>query len=75
MSNSSTPSPLDVDLQTGKPPMLQAEVSGDAPSWAAENRDRLRAIVAGHGSILIRGLGLRDAAEVDAYLNFPWRYS
>ncbi len=66
MSISPTPSPLDVDLQSGKPPMLQAEVSGDAPSWSAENRDGLRAIVAEHGSILIRGLGLRDAAEVDA---------
>lgn len=66
MSNSSTASPLDVDLQPGKPPMLQAGASGDALSWATENRDGLRAIVAEHGSILIRGLGLGDATEVDA---------
>ena len=66
MSNSSTASPPDVDLQPGKPPMLQAEISGDAPSWADDNRDGLRATVAEHGSILIRGLGLRDAAGVDA---------
>lgn len=65
MSTSSTPSPLGVDLQSGKPPILQADVSGDAASWSAENRDALRATVAEHGSILIRGLGLRDAAEVD----------
>lgn len=66
MSNSSTASPLDVDLQPGKPPVLQAGASGDALSWATENRDGLRAIVAEHGSILIRGLGLGDATEVDA---------
>jgi alpha-ketoglutarate-dependent taurine dioxygenase len=45
--------------------MLLAE-AGDAPSWAAEHRDALRAMVAEHGSVLVRGLGLRDAAEVGA---------
>ena len=57
---------LDVDLQPGKPPMLRAEAPGDAPSWAAEHRDALRAVVAEHGSVLVRGLGLRDAAEIAA---------
>ena len=57
---------LDVDLQPGKPPMLRAEAPGDAPSWAAEHRDALRAVVAEHGSVLVRGLGLRDAAEIGA---------
>jgi alpha-ketoglutarate-dependent taurine dioxygenase len=66
MSSSSPGSLIDVDLQAGRPPMLQADTTGDAPSWAAEHRDALRAAVAQHGSVLVRGLGLRDAAEVGA---------
>jgi alpha-ketoglutarate-dependent taurine dioxygenase len=66
MSSSSAASLLDVDLQHGKPPMMRAEVTGEAATWAAEYRDRLRALVAEHGSILVRGLGLRDADEVGA---------
>ncbi len=57
---------LGVDLQPGKPPMLRAEAAGDAPRWAAAHRDALRAAVAEHGSLLVRGLGLRDAAETGA---------
>jgi alpha-ketoglutarate-dependent taurine dioxygenase len=59
-------SALSVDLQPGKPPMLRAEAIGDAPRWAAEHRDALRAAVAEHGSLLVRGLGLRDAAQTEA---------
>ena len=66
MSSSSPASLLDVDLQPGKPPILRAEATGDAPGWAAEHRDALRAVVAEHGSVLVRGLGLRDAAETTA---------
>ncbi len=66
MSSSSPASVLDVDLQPGRPPVLWAEPTGDAPSWAAEHRDALRAVATGHGSVLIRGLGLRDAAETGA---------
>ena len=55
-----------VDLQSGKPPMVQAEAGGDAPQWAAEHRNALRAIVVEHGSILVRGLGLHNANEVGA---------
>ena len=57
---------LDLDLPPGKPPMLRAEPAGDAPSWAAEHRDALRAVVAEHGALLVRGLGLCDATEVAA---------
>src|SRR5207302_7168861 len=57
---------LNVDLQPGKPPILLAEAPGDAPRWAAEHRNALRAFVAEHGSLLVRGLGLRDAAETEA---------
>src|SRR2546427_234562 len=66
MSSSSPTSLLDVDLRPGKPPMLRVEATGDAPRWAAEHRDALRALVAEHGSLLVRGLGLRDVAETDA---------
>ncbi len=64
MSYLTMPSLLDVDLQTDKPPMLQAAAGSDAPHWAAEHRDALRATVAEYGSILVRGLELHDAAEV-----------
>src|SRR6059058_2075714 len=66
MSSSSSTSLLNVELQPGKPPMLRAEATGDAPRWAAEHRDALRAAVTDHGSLLVRGLGLRDAAETEA---------
>jgi alpha-ketoglutarate-dependent taurine dioxygenase len=57
---------LDVELQRGKPPIVRAEATGDAPGWAAEHRDALRAVVAEHGAVVVRGLGLRDAAETTA---------
>jgi alpha-ketoglutarate-dependent taurine dioxygenase len=66
MSSSSSASLLDVDLQPGKPPVLRADATGDAPSWAAKHREALRSIVAEHGCVLVRGLGLRDAAETGA---------
>jgi alpha-ketoglutarate-dependent taurine dioxygenase len=66
MSSSSRAWIPGVDLRPGKPPMLRADAAGDAPGWAAEHRDALRAAVAEHGSILVRGLGLRDAAEIGA---------
>ena len=66
MSSSSPASLLDVDLQPGKPPILRAEATCGAPSWAAEHRDALRAVVAEHGSVLVRGLGLRDETEIGA---------
>jgi alpha-ketoglutarate-dependent taurine dioxygenase len=66
MSSSSRAWMPGVDLQPGKPPILRAEVIGDAPSWATEHRYALRTIVAEHGSVLVRGLGLRDAAEAGA---------
>ena len=36
------------------------------PAGRAEHRDALRAVVAEHGAVLVRGLGLRDAAETTA---------
>jgi alpha-ketoglutarate-dependent taurine dioxygenase len=66
MSSSPPAFLLDVDQQPGRPPMLRAQAGGDASAWAAEYRDALRGVVAEHGSVLVRGLGLRDAADVGA---------
>jgi alpha-ketoglutarate-dependent taurine dioxygenase len=56
----------DVGVRPGKPPLLRVEAPGDAAEWAAEHRDALRAVVAEHGALLVRGLRLRDAAETEA---------
>lgn len=64
MSSSTAQTSLDIDVQPGRPAVLQVDPSGSAASWAAENRDALRASVAEHGAVLVRGLGLKDAAEV-----------
>jgi alpha-ketoglutarate-dependent taurine dioxygenase len=66
MSSLPLASVLDVELQSGKPAMLWAEASGDPSGWAAEHRAALRAVVAEYGAVLVRGLGLRDAAEISA---------
>jgi alpha-ketoglutarate-dependent taurine dioxygenase len=66
MTPSSLASLLNPQLQPGKPPVLLAEAPGDAAHWAAEHRNALRAFVAEHGSLLVRGLGLRDAAQAEA---------
>lgn len=66
MSPSSPTSVLHTDLQPGTPPLVRAEASGDTAAWAQEHRDALRAVVASHGCVLVRGLGLRDAGEVGA---------
>ena len=66
MSSSSSTSRLNVDIRPGKPPMLRINAPDDAPRWAAEHRDALRTLVAEHGSLLVRGLGLRDVAQTEA---------
>src|SRR2546428_731846 len=66
MSSSSPTSLLNVDVRPGKPPRLWGDATGDAPRWAAEHRDALRAAVVEHGSLLVRGLRLHDVAETEA---------
>src|SRR5438552_11363481 len=66
MLSSSPTSTLNVDVRAGKPPMLRVDATDDAPRWAAEHRDALRAAVVEHGSLLVRGLRLRDVAETEA---------
>ena len=56
---------LDVDLRSGKLPLLQVDAPDDAARWTAEYRDALRAAVAEHGALLVRGLGLRDVGEIE----------
>ncbi|QFR01071.1 TauD/TfdA family dioxygenase [Streptomyces phaeolivaceus] len=63
----STPLPLpDIETAPGSPPLLTVSPGEPAAHWAAGQRDALRAVVAEHGSVLVRGLGLRNAAEVGA---------
>lgn len=57
---------LDVDLQSGKPPILQAATNADPLHWVTEHREALRAFIAEHGAILIRGLKRYEAGEVGA---------
>jgi alpha-ketoglutarate-dependent taurine dioxygenase len=62
---STTVSPaLPVALRPGAPPLLQVPPPADVPGWCDEHRDPLRAAVAEHGSVLVRGLGLRDPDQV-----------
>ena len=55
-----------LDLHDGKPPILSVDAAYEGAQWAAEHRDALRAVVAEHGALLVRGLGLRDVAETEA---------
>src|SRR5436309_9052978 len=66
MSSSSSTFSLNVDVRPGRPPMLRVDAMDDGPHWAAEHRDALRAAVVQHGSLLVRGLGLRDVAGTEA---------
>ena len=66
MSSPSLSSELDVALQSGKPPMLQVKGISDPARWVAEHRDGVRAAVAEYGSLLVRGLDLRDLALAEA---------
>src|SRR5438093_12134726 len=66
VSSSFPTSVLNVDLGPGKPPMLRVEATDDAVRWAGEHRNALRAAVAEHGSLVVRGLRLRDAAQIEA---------
>ena len=54
------------DRKFGGLPVLRIDGIRDAQRWAAENRDAIRATVTEQGSVMIRGLGLRDAAEAGA---------
>ncbi|MCX5249776.1 TauD/TfdA family dioxygenase [Streptomyces sp. NBC_00201] len=56
----------DIEQSPGRPPLLQATSEGDPASWVAEHRGELRAAVAEHGSLLVRGLGLDEPTATEA---------
>lgn len=60
-TSASPPSLLDLELRPGSPPILRTGAVEDPAGWADGYRDALRAVVAEHGSVLLRGLGLTDA--------------
>jgi alpha-ketoglutarate-dependent taurine dioxygenase len=66
MSTTTPDAQLHVDLRRGKPPILRVQAPEGATGWAGEHRNTVRALVAEHGSVLVRGLGLRDATEAGA---------
>jgi len=49
---------LDVELRPGATPLLRTDPTADPVAWAARHRDTLRAAVARHGAVVVRGLGL-----------------
>jgi alpha-ketoglutarate-dependent taurine dioxygenase len=57
---------FEVSQQAGKPPIMQVESAGEPSRWVSRHRDALRDSVTLHGSVLIRGLGIRDIAEAAA---------
>ena len=66
MTHSSPTSLLNVDLQPGKLPVLRVEATDNAAHWAGEHRNALRTFITEHGSLVVRGLGLRDVTETEA---------
>ncbi|MFI1368622.1 TauD/TfdA family dioxygenase [Streptomyces griseochromogenes] len=66
MSSSPLAAPLDVELRPDRPAILHVGSPGDAPSWAAQYRESLRAQVTEHGALLVRGLELREASQAGA---------
>lgn len=56
----------DLDLRPDKPPVLRVEDVGNPARWAAAHRDALCGVVAEHGAVLVRGLGLGTPARAGA---------
>ena len=59
-------STLDVTIAPGRPAILATGPATDAPHWLEQHRDPVREQLATHGALLVRGLGLRSAADVAA---------
>ena len=57
---------LEINVQKGKPAIVQIAPGSNIESWAGENRDALHASVTEHGAVLVRGLGLQDASGIAA---------
>jgi len=55
MSYSLPVSVLSIDRHPGKAPIVLAETApGDASNWVAEHNSALHAVVAEHGSVIVR---------------------
>ncbi|MFH0518484.1 TauD/TfdA family dioxygenase [Streptomyces sp. M41] len=50
-------------------PTLRAEYTPDAAAWVAGRRDTLRALLAEHGALTVRGLALHTPADVASVLH------
>ncbi|XVQ85643.1 TauD/TfdA family dioxygenase [Microbispora siamensis] len=59
---------LDGHVEEGRPAIVRAPAAADPPEWAAGHRGALHEAVGRHGAILVRGLRLRDPAEVGRVL-------
>ncbi|MFG2675084.1 TauD/TfdA family dioxygenase [Streptomyces sp. NPDC048445] len=62
------PGPTGQPGQPGQPPVLRIPDTHDPADWATGARERLRAELLTHGAVLVRGLELREAADVAAVL-------
>jgi hypothetical protein len=60
--------PAPLDLQAGRPPVLRADGAADPVGWTHHHRTEVRQVLARHGSVLVRGLGLRDQAVTAAVM-------
>ncbi|MDL5159568.1 TauD/TfdA family dioxygenase [Actinomycetospora termitidis] len=54
--------PLEVRLADDAPAVLAVEEPDDPADWAFTHREALRATVTEHGAVVVRGLGIADAA-------------
>ena len=45
-------------------PILAARPDGGSTAWAAEHCEEVQTLIAGHGAVLLRGLGVTSAADV-----------
>ncbi|MFF4492040.1 TauD/TfdA family dioxygenase [Streptomyces sp. NPDC001544] len=64
MPFSPTARPLEPDLRPGRVPVLTTGPTDDPSHWAGEHQGELRRLVAEHGAVLVRGLGLHDLSRV-----------
>lgn len=64
MTSLSTLADVGPDLSSGKPPVLQVDQPDDPAQWAVGHANTLRSVVAEHGSVLVRGLGLDDPVAI-----------
>ncbi|WP_311036313.1 TauD/TfdA family dioxygenase [Streptomyces luomodiensis] len=66
MTSSTTSSAMPVEVLADRPAVLRLDgpPPADPAAWAAAHRAELRAAVAEHGAVLVRGLGLADARTV-----------